>query len=123
MNVGNPTGGAVTVGLKRAVIVRSGVGKTIGVGEEIKGKLQARAVKIITPIIRYRTRGFLYMLASHLDWINLNTTIIGDPYSLSQTILLSIQEKTWKTISHGELTHRGEKLFQKPGPNPGLVAD
>lgn len=35
--VGNITACEVTVGLKTAVIVRSGVGKTIGVGEEIKG--------------------------------------------------------------------------------------
>jgi hypothetical protein len=35
--VGKITGFAVTVGLKTAVIVRSGVGKTIGVGDEIKG--------------------------------------------------------------------------------------
>ena len=35
--VGNITGGTVIVGLNTAVIVRSGVGKTIGVGEEING--------------------------------------------------------------------------------------
>lgn len=35
--VGNMTGGAVMVGLKTAVIVKSGVGKTNGVGEEING--------------------------------------------------------------------------------------
>ena len=44
----------VTVGLKTAVMVRSGVGNTIGVGDEIKGKLQASEVKISIPSIRSR---------------------------------------------------------------------
>ncbi len=50
--VGNMTDPSVTVGLNTAVMVRSGVGNTIGVGDETKGKLQAsmataRAVKAI----------------------------------------------------------------------------
>ena len=39
--VGKITGTEVTVGLKRAVMVKSGVGNTNGVGEATKGKLQA----------------------------------------------------------------------------------
>jgi hypothetical protein len=41
--VGKITAGAVRVGLKRAVMVRSGVGNAKGVGEATKGKLQARS--------------------------------------------------------------------------------
>lgn len=39
--VGKITAGAVRVGLKSAVMVRSGVGNAKGVGEATKGKLQA----------------------------------------------------------------------------------
>ena len=39
--VGKITGTEVTVGWKRAVMVKSGVGNTNGVGEATKGKLQA----------------------------------------------------------------------------------
>ena len=39
--VGNMTATEVSVGLNKAVMVRSGVGNTKGVGEATKGKLQA----------------------------------------------------------------------------------
>ena len=42
VKVGNPIGGVGWVGLNTAVMVKSGVGKTIGVGAETNGKLQAR---------------------------------------------------------------------------------
>jgi hypothetical protein len=57
----------VTVGLKTAVMVRSGVGNTIGVGDEIKGKLQASEVITSTPIINRRFCFCLFILPSLTD--------------------------------------------------------
>jgi len=47
--VGNTTGIDVTVGLNNAVIVRSGVGNTKGVGEATNGKLQANTINPNVP--------------------------------------------------------------------------
>jgi hypothetical protein len=47
--VGKITGGEVIVGLNNAVIVRSGVGKTKGVGDATKGKLHARVLNNRNP--------------------------------------------------------------------------
>lgn len=66
VNVGNPTAGVACVGLKTAVMVRSGVGKTIGVGAETNGKLQARAVRINIPVIKIGIRFVFFMVASSL---------------------------------------------------------
>ncbi len=54
----------VTVGLKTAVIVRSGVGKTIGVGDETNGKLQASIAKATAPSARIGYRLIVFMLTS-----------------------------------------------------------
>ena len=62
--VGKMTGCEVTVGLNNAVKVKSGVGKTIGVGDEIKGKLQASEAKINNPSTKMGYRFFLIMLPS-----------------------------------------------------------
>ena len=62
--VGKMTCFEVTVGLNSAVIVKSGVGKTIGVGDEIKGKLQASEAKINNPSTIMGYRCFLIMLPS-----------------------------------------------------------
>ena len=60
--VGKITAGEVRVGLKRAVIVKSGVGNTKGVGEATKGKLQARELK---PNMTIRaTRNFHFLRIS-----------------------------------------------------------
>ena len=70
------TGGEVTVGLNTAVIVKSGVGKTNGVGEEIKGKLQAN---IARDNIQTTTKGysrFLIILSSHSQLLQANSYII-----------------------------------------------
>jgi hypothetical protein len=63
--VGKITAFVVIVGLKSAVIVRSGVGKANGVGEAIKGKLQASEV---INNIAMTTKGLcnlLNIIASH----------------------------------------------------------
>jgi hypothetical protein len=62
--VGNMAAPSVTVGLNTAVIVKSGVGNTIGVGEETKGKLQAIESKTSNPIIKKSVRFCLTMLPS-----------------------------------------------------------
>jgi hypothetical protein len=58
------TGMEVIVGLKTAVMVRSGVGKTIGVGAAVKGKLHAMDARINTLTTAVIMISFLSMLAS-----------------------------------------------------------
>ncbi len=50
--VGKITAPGVTVGLKSAVIVKSGVGKVNGVGDAMKGKLHASAAIANNPTAR-----------------------------------------------------------------------
>ncbi len=64
VKVGNPTGGVGCVGLNTAVMVKLGVGKTIGVGAETNGKLQASADKINKPVINSGIRNGFFMLPS-----------------------------------------------------------
>jgi hypothetical protein len=66
VNVGNPTGGVGSVGLNTAVMVKSGVGKTIGVGADTNGKLQASAVKINNPAIKSGILVVCFLLPSLL---------------------------------------------------------
>jgi hypothetical protein len=54
--VGITKGGEVRVGKKTAVMVRSGVGKTIGVGVLAKEKLQARATSATNPTAKIGDR-------------------------------------------------------------------
>jgi hypothetical protein len=54
----------VKVGLNKAVMVRSGVGKTKGVGEAMKGKLQASIDSARTAMARRGMRILLLTPAS-----------------------------------------------------------
>jgi hypothetical protein len=56
----------VKVGLNMAVMVRSGVGKTKGVGEAMKGKLQASIDSANAARARRDMRVFFIMPASDL---------------------------------------------------------
>jgi hypothetical protein len=62
--VGKTTGGEVIVGLNNAVIVRSGVGKTKGVGDATKGKLQARLLNTRNPTAVIRKTCLLFIRPS-----------------------------------------------------------
>ena len=62
--MGKMTTPEVTVGLNTAVMVRSGVGKTIGVGEVTNGKLQASIATAKADRMRIILRLYLFILAS-----------------------------------------------------------
>ena len=62
--MGKITGFVVTVGLNRAVIVRSGVGNTIGVGEATNGKLQAKTINPNIPMAINTLYFFVIILSS-----------------------------------------------------------
>jgi hypothetical protein len=62
--VGKITGLEVTVGLKIAVMVKSGVGNPKGVGEGTNGKLHANDAKVNKPTARSGKYHFLFMLPS-----------------------------------------------------------
>ena len=63
--VGKITATEVMVGLKRAVMVKSGVGNTNGVGEATKGKLQASIESARTARLSNGKRIFFLTLSSH----------------------------------------------------------
>lgn len=64
--VGKMAAPPVTVGLKTAVMVRSGVGNTIGVGDEIKGKLQASMAIANAAMATTGNRLIFFILASRV---------------------------------------------------------
>ena len=74
--VGKTTGAEVTVGLNTAVIVKSGVGKTIGVGEEIKGKLHASIARNNKLTTRKGDCLILIILSSQSQILHTNSNII-----------------------------------------------
>ncbi len=74
--VGKTTGAEVTVGLNTAVIVKSGVGKTIGVGEEIKGKLQASIARNNKLTTTNGNRQILIIFSSQSQILHANFNII-----------------------------------------------
>jgi hypothetical protein len=82
--VGKMTAPEVTVGLNTAVMVRSGVGKTIGVGDVTNGKLQASIAKARAETARIEIRLVLFMLASQRNHKLTYIFIIDD---LAQTNL------------------------------------
>ena len=65
--VGKITGAEVRVGLNNAVMVKSGVGKTNGVGEATKGKLQASISKARKPSVISGEYLFLFFMISSPD--------------------------------------------------------
>ena len=62
--VGNMTGAEVSVGLNKAVMVRSGVGNANGVGEATKGKLQASIDNARAARAKRGMRSFFFTPAS-----------------------------------------------------------
>jgi hypothetical protein len=63
------TGIEVKVGLNMAVMVKSGVANSNGVGDATKGKLQASIASANAPMARIGTRFFILTPAS-LNWTN-----------------------------------------------------